>query len=476
MSSENEYSPPVISNELGRSTTEAAADRNFFARGTQSKVLMEIDGLPVKSLLDQFGSPLFVFSEHAIREKARRLREAFKTHYSNTQFCWSYKTNYLNAICQVFHQEGWIAEVVSDFEYQKARKLGVKGSDIVFNGPYKAPEILEQALAEEALIQIDNWDELSRIEKLTADADKPVDVGIRVCLDAGIRPIWTKFGFRLENGEAGRAAATIVRNPKLRLHTLHTHIGTYILDHRAYGKATEKLLALREHIDAEYGHLVPCLNLGGGFPSHSLLYGMVGPADLTIEPIESYADAITSVLNALPAKQRPLLRLETGRHLVDDAGYLLTTIVSVKGVNRPISAHHDLSGHDYKEQLILSEDAKTGYIVDTGVNELYTAAWYQIDALPARPVNSPLIPSRLYGDLCMAIDVIRDHVDLPQLKTGDILTLHPVGAYNVSQSMQFISYRPAVVLIDLEGKAEIIREREKLQDIVGPERLPDHLA
>lgn len=477
MSSDNDYSSPAISNELGRSTSEAAADRNFFARGTNTKILSEIDGVPVGSLLAKFGSPLFVFSEHALREKARRLREAFKSSYSNTQFCWSYKTNYLNAVCRIFHQEGWIAEVVSDFEYQKARKLGVQGSDIVFNGPHKPEQILKQALDEKALVQIDNWDELSLIERLTADADKPVDVGIRVCLDAGIRPIWTKFGFRLENGEAGRAAATIVRNPKLRLHTLHTHIGTYILDPRAYRRATEKLLALREHIHAEHDYLIPCLNLGGGFPSHSLLHGMIGPPDLTIEPIEVYAEAITGVLNTLPVKQRPLLRLESGRYLVDEAGYLLTTIVAVKGVNRPVaSSNDDLTGHDYKEQLILSEDAKTGYIVDAGVNELYTAAWYQIDALPARPVNSPLMPSRLYGDLCMAIDVIRDHVDLPQMKTGDILTFHPVGAYNVSQSMQFIDYRPAVALIDLAGKSEIIREREKLEDILRPERLPEHLS
>jgi diaminopimelate decarboxylase len=110
------------------------------------------------------------------------------------------------------------------------------------------------------------------------------------------------------------------------------------------------------------------------------------------------------------------------------------------------------------------------------VNVLYTAAWYQINALPARAINSPLVPSRLYGALCMAIDVIREHVDLPQMKTGDILTLHPVGAYNVSQAMQFISYRPAVVLINQDGKPEIIRQREQLHDIDGPERLPPHLS
>ena len=76
----------------------------------------------------------------------------------------------------------------------------------------------------------------------------------------------------------------------------------------------------------------------------------------------------------------------------------------------------------------------------------------------------------------MAIDVIRDNVDLPPLQVGDVLTMYPVGAYNVGQSMQFIAYRPAVVLITESGTPEIIRNRETLEDVVHPERLPAHLA
>ena len=150
----NEYVPPRISNELGRAAPEAATDRNFYALGVTTPTLSEIDGIPISELIDQFGSPLFVFSERTLREKARCLREAFKSRYENVSFAWSYKTNYLNAICQTFHQEGWIAEVVSDFEYQKARKLGISGEDIVFNGPHKPREILELAIKEGALIQI----------------------------------------------------------------------------------------------------------------------------------------------------------------------------------------------------------------------------------------------------------------------------------------------------------------------------------
>lgn len=471
-----DYLTPTISNELGRQTPEAATDRNYYARGMQTKALFDIDGIPVSRLIEDFGSPLFVFSEHTIREKARRLREAFKSRYPDTRFAWSYKTNYLNAICQILHQEGWMAEVVSDFEYHKARKLGIEGEEIIYNGPGKTRESLELAINEGALIQIDNWDELGLIEELTADALHPANVGVRVWLDAGIRPIWSKFGFSLENGEAGRAAARIVSNPKLRLHTLHTHIGTYILSPDAYRIATQKLVALREQIYVEHDHLIDCLNLGGGFPSHSLLHGMIGPAEQLIAPIETYADAITDVLNTLPEKKKPQLRFETGRYLVDEAGYLLTNVVAVKGNRYPASMSTDLSARDYKEQIILNEDAKASYVLNAGVNLLYTSAWYQINAFPSRSINAAPVPSRLYGSLCMAIDVIRYYIDLPPLKLDDIIALHPVGAYNISQAMQFITYRPAIVLISEEGKTELIRKREELDDIDRPEHIPSHLS
>ena len=55
--------------------------------------------------------------------------------YPKVQFAWSYKTNYLDAICHVFHSEGSIAEVVSDFEYEKARNAGNAGQPDHFQWP-----------------------------------------------------------------------------------------------------------------------------------------------------------------------------------------------------------------------------------------------------------------------------------------------------------------------------------------------------
>jgi diaminopimelate decarboxylase len=468
------YESPMISGDLGRSA-EAAIDRNFYSRGAIVPPISAIDGVKVSKLVREFGSPVFVFSERDMRAKARRAKEAFGNRYKKCEFAWSYKTNSLNAVCQIFHGEGWLAEVVSDLEYEKARKLDVSGSKIIFNGPNKSRAMIERAMNDGALIQIDNWEELDLVEKCAEKRAEPTEVGIRVWLDAGIRPIWSKFGFALANGEAVRAATRVIRNRKLTLHTIHTHIGTYILAPEAYRVAAQKLVTLREHLYLEENHLVRCLNMGGGLPSNSLLHGMLRSSQL-VRPVEEYAEAITSVLNTLPEKKQPLLRMELGRHAVDEAGYLLTKVVAVKAHDRPAPVSNDLSARAAKEWQILQEEAKRGLLVDAGINLLYTAAWFEIGVSPAKLFHTQVIPTRLYGSLCMAIDVIRETVDLPILDIGDILTLHPVGAYNLAQSMQFIFYKPAVVLIGDDGKPELIRRRENFDDIDRMELLPSHLS
>ncbi|HEC85569.1 MAG TPA: diaminopimelate decarboxylase, partial [Thioploca sp.] len=115
------------------------------------------------------------------------------------------------------------------------------------------------------------------------------------------------------------------------------------------------------------------------------------------------------------------------------------------------------------------------YVLDAGVNLLFTATWYKYTIETDREVQGIGEPALLNGPLCMNIDVVDEGTLLPPLKRGTRLILSPVGAYNVTQWMQFIEYRPAVVLVAETGEAELIREQEDLSDILRRERLPERL-
>ena len=408
------------------------------------KIRTEIDGVRISDLTEKYGSPIFVFSERQIREKYHTLYSAFSSRYPDVTFGWSYKTNYLNEICKIYHDMGSVAEVVSEFEYQKARALGVEGKDIIFNGPYKPYEDLKIAVQEGAKIHVDNLFELNDLEQIAEELNMKIPVAIRINMDTGIYPQWSRFGFNFESGEAYDAVKRMYDGGKLYLNGIHSHIGTFMLEANAYKLATIKIMKLKELVENDFSCTIDYIDLGGGFASKSNLKGVYQSADVIIPTVDDYAEAITNAIYEMNRSDKlPKLYLETGRHLIDEAGYLLTSV------------------HGYKR----FPDGKKGYILDAGVNLLYTSTWYNFNIELDKRYEGENEASTLNGPLCMNIDVIEENIMLPALNRGSILTISPVGAYNYTQAMQFIRYKPAVVLIDTKGEARLIKETDDLATV-----------
>ncbi|MGC9341563.1 MAG: alanine racemase [Bacteroidales bacterium] len=426
-----------------------------FGMKTGFEILPDVDGVPVKDLLSNYGSPLFIISEKTIREKFRSAESAFKSRYPKVQFSWSYKTNYLDAVCRVYHQEGSWAEVVSGFEYEKALNNGVPGEKIIFNGPDKADADLEKALENGSYIHIDHFDEMYSLIDITKKTGKKAKVAIRVNMDTGIYPMWDRFGFNYENGDAWDALNRIMMNDNLELVGLHTHIGTYMLSTNAYKIAASKLADLMVNVQNKYDYSLSYIDMGGGFASKNTLKGAYLPGYDTVPEFDDYADAITSGLmtSAIKKENLPTLILEAGRSLIDDAGYLAGTVLANKRL----------------------ADGRRSTIVDAGVNLLFTSFWYEHEILPAQPVSSHTEESTIYGPLCMNIDVIREAIAFPVMKKGDNFIIRRIGAYNMTQWMQFITYRPNVVMIDEKGITHVIRKAEDLNSLLSYEEVPEHL-
>ena len=428
---------------------------NKFGKRTEYEPVTHIESVQIKSLIADYGSPLFVISEKQIRRNYQSASRIFKTRYPKVQFAWSYKTNYMNAVCNVFHQEGSWAEVVSGFEYEKALGNGVQGNKIIFNGPDKTDEQLVKAARNNSLIHIDHYDELYSLIRLSEENKLKPRVAVRVNMDTGIYPKWDRFGFNFENGQAWNAITRIINSEHLQLVGLHCHIGTFMLTPSAYAVAATKLCELMWSIKEKYNKILQYIDLGGGFPSANTLKGAYLPGSDTVPSIDQFADAITDVILGFGFRQEdlPLLILETGRALIDDAGYLLGTVLATKRLS----------------------DGRRATILDFGVNSLFTSFWYDHKISPAQSFGSQTEEMILYGPLCMNIDIVRESVTMPLLEKGNQLVVHKVGAYNMTQWMQFITLRPNIVMIDTENKTHIIRKAETLEYLQTNEQIPEHL-
>ena len=414
-----------------------------------------IDGINVNDLMDQFGSPLYIFSEREIRKSMEDVKRAFSVRYHKTQMAWSYKTNYLDAICRIFHNEGSWAEVVSGFEYDKAIRNGVKGENIIFNGPAKSSDELLKAVVNGSFIHIDHMDELFLLTDICNRNNLEARVAVRVNMDTGINPKWDRFGFNYENGEAWDAINRIMINPHLNLMGLHTHIGTYMISTDPYNIAASKLAELAVSIARKFDFHISYIDMGGGFASRNTLRGAYLSGEDTTPSFDEYAEAITSALinSQIKPDKLPVLILETGRALIDNSGFLAGSVVANKRLS----------------------DGRRATIVDVGVNLLFTAYWYDHKFHPVGSHSGIVEETSIFGPLCMNIDLLRPSLMFPALKRGDRFVIAKSGAYNLSQSQQFITARPNVVLISMNREVNVIRRAETLEDISSNEIIPGYL-
>jgi diaminopimelate decarboxylase len=440
------YEKPVI-----KRYQAGIAEKFVPSRGV--KIRESIEGYRVSELLAAHGSPLFVYSARQLKRTYQRLFDAFSMRYPRVQTAWSYKTNYLRTICSMYHQLGSWAEVVSPMEYEMARRLGVAPAQIIFNGPYKPYEALKQAITEGALVNVDSLDELQDLEKIADETGQPVQAGIRLnmALEGGYIS-WDRFGFNLDNDQALHAVKLAAAKGKVRIRGLHAHIGTFILDVDHYRTQVTKLVAFARLLKEKLGLTMEYIDIGGGFASDIDLKGSYLRTSEIIPHFEEYAEAIcTPLLDGFGPEELPLLILETGRGLVDEAGSLLATVVATRRL----------------------ASGRRALVLDAGVNLLFTSFWYNHEILPAVDKGFPVEEQVVYGPLCMQIDVLRESVRLPFLEKGDPVVIRPVGAYNNTQWLQFINLRPAVVLIGEKGEIHRIREPETVEYLQQPENLPD---
>ena len=435
-----------------------------------SSVFEEVDD--VEKLLNEYGSPLFLLSEKILRNKYNEFKDAFTEEGIETIIGYSYKTNYLPALCSILKEEGAWAEVVADMEYKLARSLNVPGSKIIFNGCYKTEAELNKAVSEDALINIDSFNELELLDRVAENLGKKARTGIRVNFMMGNMP-WTKFGFNYESGEAKEALEKISKKKNINFEAIHNHSGTFNVNPKMYSKSTRIIIELAEYAK-KLGLNTKIIDVGGGFPSSNKLkpqYDIPGGSKYNETTLQQFSSAIMNHLKKakhLFNKGKPILILEPGRAIVDEAMQLISKVVSKK---------KDANGND-------------SIVMDAGVNILPTAYWYDFEPKLANKLNGSNNnlngktkkngsnyngPVKMYGPLCMQIDSINESVNLPSVELGDVIVFSNVGAYNLTQSMQFIQTRPAVVLLGPNG-VELIRRKETWRDIFKLDTLPKRLV
>ena len=419
---------------------------------------LEIGGVDTIRLAAEYGTPLYVMDEAAIRQKARAYFTAFRSRYPHVEVSFAGKAFLCAGICPLIEQEGLRLDVASGGELYTALRAGFPADRISLHGNNKTGEELQMALdARVGHIIIDNFLELDRLAALTRDRDLPQPVLIRVA--PGVDPrthrristgqVDTKFGFGVAGGAAMAAVRQVREQSGLRLLGLHCHVGSQLLDTDCHEASVGIMVELLAQIRRDAGVEFQELNVGGGLGIR-YLSGEQPPA------LDHFATVLTDCLKSgldAAGLKYPTLLLEPGRSLVGEAGTTLYTIGAAKqipGIRTYVSVDGGLS--------------------DNPRPALYEARYEGIVANKADRPHDHIVT--VAGRHCET-DVLFPDMPLADPQPGDILAVQSTGAYNYVMASNYNRFlRPAVVLVH-EGCVDLLVRRETYDDVVSRDIIPE---
>lgn len=447
-------------------TAPAASERDpqlwpASARTTDDGAL-SVGGVDLRALAAGHGTPAYVIDERDFRSRARGFVEAFSRAFGETPVDVYYagKAFLCTAVARWAHDEGLRIDTSTGGELAVALRAGVPGADIGLHGNNKSDDEIARALeAGVGRIVIDSLDEVRRIaDAVRARGDgrrAPVMVRLTTGVHAGGHEFVStahedqKFGLSIAGGQAMEALRAVLDTPELDLIGVHSHIGSQILDPSGFELAAHRVLELRAELVAATGHLLPEVDLGGGF---GIAYT---PGEVPLDPFRVAKDVAGVVEEVCAATGTPLPRLsvEPGRAIVGPTTLTLYTVGTVKPVTVDAG----------RTRLYVSVD---GGMSDNLRPALYGARYTA--AVVSRPGSRDVVPARVVGKHCESGDVVVHDVDLPaDITSGDLLAVPATGAYGRSMASNYNHVpRPPVVAVR-DGVATVIVRRETEDDLLA---------
>ena len=417
--------------------------------GIDDKGRLIIGGCDTVELAADFGTPLYLFDEFSLRRNCTEFKAEFSKRYAGTTIIYACKAFINKALALILNDEGLGLDVVSAGELSIAQSVGFPLDKVYFHGNNKSAEEIRLALKWHiGRIVVDNFHELNMLDEIAKEQDCIPDILLR--LSPGVDPhthkyiatgiVDSKFGFPLTSGE--EAVAQAMSLPNLNLIGLHFHIGSLIFEAEPYQEAIELILNLAAEMKQRYGFELRELDVGGGF---AIQYTLDSPAP----PVSTYAETIASKIISKCRELKlalPQLIIEPGRAITGRAGvalYKVGVVKEIPGVRCYVS-------------------------VDGGMADNIRPALYgaKHEAVVANKVlEREAGKVTIAGKFCESGDILVRGINLPPVSAGDIIAIPSCGAYCLPQASNYnASLKPAVVLVK-EGKAQLIRRRETLDDL-----------
>lgn len=398
----------------------------------------------IEDLSQRFGTPFYLMdSDRYLRNLA-----SFKTAFGsrcNLIVGYSFKTNYVPALCQIAKDAGCYAEVVSEMEYALAKRIGF--TKIIFNGPIKKKDILITALRDRAIVNLDSLYEIDTVlEYKRNHPAEEISVGLRLNIELVDETGHSKVQCGLRVGRFGFTQTILedviprLRDNGIKIISLHGHTSSSDRAVENYGIIVGQMLRICERFqlnDLRY------FDVGGGF------FGAAADGiDVSHKPqYEDYADCILGICktNEWFCRINPYIVIEPGVSVTANVFSYISKIFQTKNI---------------AGQLFLTTDGTVFDVKPTLHNNNLPHTFY------TRLRSDKSYSANLVGSTCMEKDVILKDIEVPSsIGYGDFVKIDGVGAYTIALTPTFINYLSPIIEAT-DDKISVVRRRQTIDDII----------
>jgi diaminopimelate decarboxylase len=393
-----------------------------------------------RGLLEEFGSPLYVYNENILRERCRDLLSL--SSHPGFKVCFSSKANGNLSLLKIIRETGMCADVMSPGELALQLAAGFAPEDFVFVCNNVAASEMKNAVGKGLFLSLDSLDQLETFgrhfpgNKVMVRLNPGIGAGHhQKVITAGAK---TKFGIR---GDEFDQLHAILAKYSLKLAGINQHIGSLFMEAGPYLEAVAWLLETATMFtDLEV------IDFGGGFgiPYHKY----EGQPRLDMADLGKKFDALLKEWSAKHQYKGKFI-IEPGRYASAECGLVLGTVQATKRNGDIHFVGTDIGFNVLARPMMY--------------DSFHDVEIYREGAGPEPDTQEQTI----VGNICESGDILAKDRKLPVIKTGDIVAMLDAGAYGFSMASPYTQrFRPAEVLITADGSAKLIRRRETVDDVM----------
>lgn len=397
---------------------------------------MNINAGIIDNLRREYGEAFYLLDSEQFMKNFQELKAEFARIYPNFNIAYSYKTNYTPKLCRLVNEMGGYAEVVSEMELEIAKRVGCRPERIIWNGPIKNREVMEDFLLAGGTVNIDSKDELDIIAGVVdSHKDTAITLGIRCNYDVNDGVV-SRFGFDVESEEFAEAVRFCSEKENVKLINLQCHFAKRNIEYwpaRAKGmvEVLRTLDVVPERID-----------IGGGMFG-KMADSLKAQLSANIPDYADYAKAAASVFADYfkDKEEKPELIVEPGSALVGDCMKFIGTVKAIKNV---------------RGKWIATVLGSQKNISMSGVNP-------PMEIIHMGGETEEYKDMDFVGFTCIEGDVLY-HGFNGMVARGDVLVISNCGSYSLVMKPPFIL--PNFPVLDICGdEVEVIKRKECFDDL-----------